>query len=83
MVRAPWKTGKDKDMGMVVIVRRTPSGLLVVRKVGETSRGEYRFKWSRYNFQYYQEEKGSSFGDLRKLVDVPSAYMPEIMAETK
>lgn len=75
LVRIPWRASKEEDIGRVVIVRKTPSGMLVARRVGDASGKEYKFKWAPYAGQYRQAEKRSSFtSDARGLRDVPAEY---------
>lgn len=80
MVRVRWRSGTDDDMSRVVILRRTPSGMLVVRNVG-TSGCEYKFKWSERPGKYRQAEKVIGFTDsIRELRDVPVEYLPTCQA---
>lgn len=44
-VRVKWGTGKEENIGHAVILRKTPSGMLVVRLVGEGVGSDNRFKW--------------------------------------
>jgi len=76
MVSIQWRSGKEQDAGSVVIVRSTPSGMIITRQFGNTSGHEYKFKWSPYTSQFRQAENGASFGNTRALRDVPDAYLP-------
>lgn len=79
MVTRGWRTGGVKDPGYrVVILRVTPSGILVVRHHGALPPfTEYRFKWDSHNGVYRQAEKSAMLGDTRVLQDVPKAYVPK------
>jgi hypothetical protein len=61
-----------------VILRKTPGGTLVVRRVGDKL--ELRFEWSKYNGKFYEITKRSSYSyfDRKKLelADVPEQYLP-------
>jgi len=77
MVIIQWRSGKEQDAGSVVIVRSTPSGMIVTRQFGNTSGHEYKFKWSPSASQFRQAEKGSSCSNTRRVLrDVPDAYLP-------
>ena len=80
MVRVRWRSGNEVDAGRVVILRRTPGGMLVVRLVGEPTGGEYKFKWAEYAGKFRQAEKGSYSSDTRELRDVPAEYLPTAQA---
>ena len=61
----------------VVILRLTPGGLLVVRRVGASRELELKFKWDEYALNYTQaESKMFSGGAYRKLENVPIEYIP-------
>lgn len=75
LVRSSWRSSAEVVDGKVVVVRRTPSGMLVVRRVGDSTGCEYKFKWDRNAEQYRQAEKRfSSVSDTRALRDVPNEY---------
>lgn len=77
LVQVRWLNAKEEDMGRAAILRKTPSGMLVVRRVGDDSGQEYRFKWRKLSGSYTQAEKATSpYSDLRELRDVPTAFMP-------
>lgn len=77
LVRVRWRSGKEEDMWRVVILRKTPSGILVVRRVGEPSGGDFKFKWRGYSAQFTQAEKKTmTYGDHMELRDVPAEYIP-------
>ena len=79
LVRLRWRSNDEKDMGRVVILRRTPGGMLVVRHIGETDGYEYKFKWSGYtpdSSRFRQINKVGYASDVSELRDVPSEYQP-------
>jgi hypothetical protein len=74
LVRVRWRSGIEDEGAGVVIVRRTPSGMLVVRYVGDASGSEYKFKWAEHSGKYRQADKSSFTSDTRELRDVPAEY---------
>ena len=69
--------GREKTDERVVILRLTPGGLLVVRRVGANSELTLKFKWDEYALNYTQaESKMFSGGAYRKLENVPIEYIP-------
>ena len=69
--------GREKTYDPVVIVRLTPGGLLVVRRVGASSELELKFRWDKYALNYTQKESNLfSGGAYRKLENVPIEFMP-------
>ena len=61
----------------VVILRLTPGGLLVVRRVGASSELELKFMWDEYALNYTQAESNQfSGGAYRKLANVPIEFIP-------
>ncbi len=80
MVRVRRYGGKEEDCGRFVIVRRTPGGLLVVRRVGDSEGGESKFKLSQHRGLYVQAEKASWASDTRELRAVPTEYLPSAQA---
>lgn len=80
LVRVRWISGNEEDVGRVVIVRRTPSGMLVVRHVGEPDSNEQRFKWDGYAMKFRHADKNTYISDTRELRDVPSEYLPTCQA---
>ena len=76
MVSVRWRSGKEEGGASYVIVRRTLGGMLVVRRVGESSGHEYRFKWSEHAGKYRQAEKPGLTSDTTELRDVPAEYLP-------
>lgn len=77
MVYRKWPSGREESAGRVVIIKRTPTGILVTRRIGDTARGEHRFKWAEYSGRYVQAEKATWASDRRELRDVPAEYTPE------
>ena len=72
-----WGFSWEKTGERVVILRLTPGGLLVVRRVGAKSELELKFKWDKYALNYTQAESNQfSGGAYRKLENVPIEYMP-------
>ena len=70
-------SGREKTYDPVVILRLTPGGLLVVRRVGANSELTLKFKWDEYALNYTQaESKLFSGSGYRKLENVPIEYMP-------
>jgi hypothetical protein len=79
MVRVRRYGGKEEDCGRFVILRRTPGGLLVVRRVGEQG-GESKFKLYQHRGLYVQAEKVRWASDTRELRNVPAEYLPSAQA---
>jgi hypothetical protein len=78
MVVIRWKNGVEAFQNRVVIVRSTPSGILVVRNVGEPEGKEYRFKWLEWHHAFVQIEKSRGFyNNTSELRDVPAEYLPK------
>ena len=67
--------GTEDGNSLVVIVRRTPGGMLVVRDVGESASLEYKFKWKAHEGKY-QMAKHDGYTSTRELRDVPAEYLP-------
>lgn len=80
MVRVRWRSDTEEGGARVVILRRTPGGMLVVRKVGDANGYEYRFKWAEHARKYRQAEKGSFTSDTLEMRDVPAEYLPTCQA---
>jgi hypothetical protein len=80
MVLVRWRSGNEEDVGRVVIVRRTPGGMLVVRHVGAPAGHEYKFKWSEHSHKFRQAERGGYTSDTSELRDVPAEYQPSAQA---
>lgn len=66
-----------EELGTVVILRKTPGGMLVTRKLGEPDGTQYRFTWNRWQGRYTQAEKRSyASSPARELRDVPPEFLP-------
>jgi hypothetical protein len=77
MVAIGWRGSPERDVGRTVILRRTPTGILVVRSVGFTDRGVFKFKWNERTGRFVQAEKRTLLcGDTRELRDVPEQFLP-------
>ena len=76
MVHVNRYTSREEGRAQYVILRRTPSGMLVVRRAGDAGAPQLRFKWAIWARVYRQVEKsyGSGTTELR---DVPAEYMPK------
>lgn len=77
LVRIHWRGEKPTDSGMLVILRKTPTGMIVARRVGEPAGSEYRFKWAAHGRCFRDAAKhGSWMSSSLELRDVPAEYMP-------
>lgn len=75
MVRTSRSSTQEADVCRVVILRQTPSGILVTRAVGDTGEVEYKFKRSQYSGKFIQAERRSTFSFYqRELRDVPANF---------
>ena len=73
-----WRSGKVTPLGKAVILRKTPAGLLVVRRFGDASGDEERYKWSPHSGKFMSAAKKSHFAyDTHELRDVPAEFLPE------
>lgn len=68
--------GKVEALSCGVILRRTPSGMLVVRHVGDNEGSEFKFKPGGFYGTFRQAENPSHMGDVRELLDVPAEFLP-------
>jgi hypothetical protein len=73
MVTRKWRD-PIADRSPVAILRKTPGGMLVVRRPG--SLDELRFKFSKFRGAYVEAVKAGSFRDSRALENVPPEWMP-------
>ena len=76
MVSVKWRTDRVEDAGRVVVLKKTPGGTLVVRRVGDAT-GDYRFKWNKYTGRWTQAGRVGWTNDTRELRDVPAEYMTQ------
>jgi hypothetical protein len=77
LVSIAWRSGREDDIGRVVILRKTPGGQLVVRRVGQASGTESKFKLNPHRLVYEAAEKSKSWiSGTKELRDVPAEYMP-------
>lgn len=76
MVAVRRYTGTDGDVSRVVIVRKTASGMLVVRRVGDATAHEFKFKWWDFGGKFSQAEKVLPYSVRRELRNVPVEYIP-------
>lgn len=77
MVLVKWRSGKEEDAGRLVILRKTPGGMLIARRVGDVYGAEMKFKWSQHRAQFVQAEKSSFYAnDTRKICEVPAEFLP-------
>jgi hypothetical protein len=75
MVKVFVRSGNSEDMGRVVIVRRTPGGLLITRPVGEPSGISRSFRWSTARSCYVEKVKAQSYvSSVVTLSDVPAEF---------
>lgn len=74
MVSTTWRAARETDRSQVLILRRTPKGMLIVRRVGDADGSEFRFKWDDLNKVFRQSEKNLS--TCIELHNVPSKYLP-------
>ena len=69
--------GRESVFGPVVILRKTPGGMLVVRRVGEPGAKTFKFTFAGHSGKFVQAEKRSPYAYAhRELRGVPAAYMP-------
>lgn len=77
MVSLAWRTGRVVLDCEVVILRKTPTGVLVVRRVGEDEKQTFRFKANIFGDRYVQAEKGLGYvSQTRELRGVPKEFQP-------
>lgn len=74
-VQRGWGAHKEDEMFRAVILRKTPGGMMVVRKAGRTDGSEYKFKWCPHRSVYTEVEKYASIL-TNELREVPAAYLP-------
>lgn len=76
LVHIAWRSGKEEGGTRCVLLRKTPTGMLVVRHIGEASGYEYRFKWNDRSARFVEAKAASWMAGHSELRDVPSEYMP-------
>lgn len=75
LVSIGWRNDRETEVGRVVIVRQTPTGMLVTRRVGDDV--EQRFKFSKYRGVYVDARKSGGYLSTRfELRDIPNEWMP-------
>lgn len=79
MVSIQWRTGKLCGPGLfMVILRKTPGGMLIVRERGNEEAQQYKFKWWPHSRVYREFGKAnSSMSNARELRDVPKEFLPD------
>ncbi len=76
LVVIPWRGSDPPKSRPVVIVRRTPGGMLVTREIGDTQ--ERRFKFNPHRCVYVQAAEYHCYSrETRELRDVPAEVMPK------
>lgn len=77
-------TGRSSEEadGKAAVVRLTPTGQVVVRRVGSEGT-EMRFGWNKYQGRIEQQAKGRWDGGRRQLRNLPEAFVKEVVARTK
>ena len=75
MVSVSWRSGNTQDAGRVVVLKITPSGTLVVRRVGDAD-GDYRFNFDKHTGRWTQAERTGYATSIRELRDVPAEFAP-------
>ena len=69
--------GEERNSENHVILRKTPTGILVTRPAGQDGAKESRFKFAPYLGRYVPAERTGYYSAYtRELRDVPSEYMP-------
>ena len=74
------RLSKNESAFAGVILRKTPTGLLIVRRVGANDNSASRFAWSEFRREYMEKKpRGSSLyhGTFDVLADVPAEFMPQ------
>lgn len=79
MVSIQWRTGKPCNEGQrMVILRKTPGGMLIVRERGKEDAQEYKFKWWSFSGIYREFGKtNSSMTNVRQLSSVPKEFLSD------
>jgi hypothetical protein len=74
---------RESDIRMVVILRQTPSGLLVTRPAGEVDRPLTNFVWNKFKGVYREKtaNRGAFYASSHlELRDVPAQFLPKEIA---
>ena len=74
------RLSKTQSASEGVILRKTPTGLLVVRRVGAKDDSASRFAWSEFRRAYMEKKprgSGMYHGSFEVLADVPAEFMPQ------
>lgn len=72
-VRIGWRGYSEEDSADYVILRKTPTGILVTRLAGDPKSLERRFAMSKYSGTYCEVAKTSIYSHL-ELRDVPAEW---------
>jgi hypothetical protein len=76
IVKVDYYSSSEQELGRAVILHKTPTGMLVVRYLGNPSGDKQRFVFDKYSGAFRQSEKSSLFTGQRELRDVPSEFIP-------
>ena len=67
--------GSEREVSVGVVLRKTPTGLLVVRYFGRPEGATYKFKRSPYTGGFYDTARSGTWGEDRlELRDVPQEF---------
>ena len=66
--------GIERSVSVGVVLRKTPTGLLVVRYFGRPEGATYKFKKSPYTGSFYDTARYGTWGDRLELRDVPQEF---------
>jgi hypothetical protein len=72
IVSVEWRSRKETPAGRAVIMRKTPTGFLIVRRVGEV---DYDFKFKCENGNYVKVEKRSYGYSSTELHNIPVEFL--------
>lgn len=76
IVKVNYCSPSEQELGRAVILHKTPTGMLVVRYLGNPNGDKQRFVFDKYSGAFRQSEKSSLFSSQRELRDVPSEFIP-------
>jgi hypothetical protein len=72
------RSGEESENVPLVILRKTPGGMIVARRVGDAPETASKYKWQEHSGKFVQAEKQSSYSVRRvELRDVPSEFLPK------